>query len=332
MPEFHRDPILDRWTILAENRALRPNQFANSATSHDLATCPFCAGHEDLTPASLRDYHDPAASRGEAPWQVRVVPNKYPALEPDAHGSPRSEPLFESLPGAGAHEVIIESPRHVVQACEWSVAEAHNTLRACQNRILFWQQNAPWSYPLWFKNVGQAAGASLAHFHSQLIVLPMVPTLVREELSGALRFFHRYDQCVFCRMIAAAVESADHRVFTTADFIVLCPPASRFPYETWILPRNHASHFQQAGPDCIEQLAEVLRKTLTAIERAAQQPAYNVLLHTAPFDTQELPHYHWHMEVLPRTAHLAGFELGTGFAINTVPPCEAARRLKDYPF
>ena len=98
----------------------------------------------------------------------------------------------------------------------------------------------------------------------------------------------------------------------TPGFVAFCPFASRFPFETWILPKNHASHFENIQKNGVDELSGVMRQVIVKIEAALDQPAYNYIIHTAPFDTQELAHYHWHIEIMPSLTKTAGFEWGTG--------------------
>jgi UDPglucose--hexose-1-phosphate uridylyltransferase len=96
----------------------------------------------------------------------------------------------------------------------------------------------------------------------------------------------------------------------------------------WILPKPHHSDFTAITSQALTGLAGVLRIALEKLETALTRPAYNFLLHTGPFPTPALPHYHWHLEILPRLTQAAGFEWGTGLFINPVPPEQAAEFLR----
>ena len=153
--------------------------------------------------------------------------------------------------------------------------------------------------------------------------MPIVPINVAEEISGSLDFFRREASCIFCRMIAAEQSQRERIVVELDDFVAFCPFASRFPLETWILPKTHGSHFEEVPQASLAQLAQITRRVIGKIESAIERPAYNYIIHTAPFDTHSLAHYHWHIEVIPRVTNIAGFEWGTGFYINPVSPEEA---------
>jgi UDPglucose--hexose-1-phosphate uridylyltransferase len=180
-----------------------------------------------------------------------------------------------------------------------------------------------------FKNVGALAGASLEHTHSQLIVTPIVPVSVEEEMTGALEFFNYRGRCIFCDMIQQELGSEKRIVLDTPNFVSFAPYASRFPFETWILPKNHNSHYENIQKTEVDELGTVLKTILLKLEAALDKPAYNYIIHPSPFNVQALPHYHWHIEIIPRLTRVAGFEWGTGFYINSVPPEQAAAYLRE---
>ena len=180
-----------------------------------------------------------------------------------------------------------------------------------------------------FKNVGAAGGASLEHTHSQLIVTPIVPISVWEEMTGSLEFYHYRGRCIYCDMVQQELAGEKRIVLDSPHFTAFCPFASRFPFETWIVPKTHSSHFENIPKPAVDDLGHVLHQVLNKLELALDSPAYNYIIHTAPFDHSELPHYHWHIEIIPRLTKVAGFEWGSGFYINPCPPENAAGFLRD---
>jgi UDPglucose--hexose-1-phosphate uridylyltransferase len=199
---------------------------------------------------------------------------------------------------------------------------------AYRQRLVELKRDPRLKFAIIFKNLGAAAGASLEHAHSQLIVTPMVPHNAREELLGAEASHRRTGQCVYCAMIRQELAAGVRIVADLPGFVAFCPFASRVPLETWILPKEHASHYEEIEGSDLRKLAAALKQTLARIESVLDQPAYNYLIHTAPFDTRGLAHYHWHIEVIPSLTKMAGFEWGSGFYINPVTPEEAAARLR----
>ena len=329
MPDLRKDPIVGRWVIVAKSRAKRPRDFVSTPQLVPGSFCPFCEGHEAYTPNEILAYRPAGSPVNGTGWRVRAVPNKFPALEIEGDLHKRGEGIYDMMRGVGAHEVIIESPRHLLSTSELSAEALSEVLSVYRDRVADLKKDPRLVYGMLFKNVGAAAGASLEHTHSQLIVTPIVPITVVEEIKGALQFYQYRGRCVFCDMVQQELANEKRIVLDTPGFVAFCPFASRFPFETWILPKVHASHYESIQKQGVEELARVLRQVVANIEAALDRPGYNYIVHTSPFDSQELGHYHWHIEIIPRLTQTAGFEWGTGFYINPVPPEEAAAFLRD---
>jgi UDPglucose--hexose-1-phosphate uridylyltransferase len=240
MPEFRKDPITNRWVIIATERAKRPQSNAGADQHTEAGPCPFCAGNEAMTPPAVRAYRDDSTSFD---WTVRVVPNKYPALVDNGDGSLRQDGIFESMNGLGIHEVVIESPEHVVDLATLTVQRFNRCLLVYRDRMLTLRADPRWRYILVYKNQGATAGATLPHIHSQLIALPMVPPAVIEAVKSAKRYHGDTGHCLFCDIIARNTAQPTRLVAQSERFVVLSPYAPRFPYETWILPRQHGAYF-----------------------------------------------------------------------------------------
>ena len=329
MPDLRKDPIVGRWVIVAKSRAKRPHDFESTPHVRRGRFCPFCEGNEDKTPGEILAYRNPGSARNRQGWRVRVVPNKFPALEIEGDLNKRGEGIYDMMRGVGAHEVIIESPRHLVSTSQLREEELREVLWVYRDRLVDLKKDRRLVYGIFFKNVGAAAGASLEHTHSQLIVTPIVPINVREEMSGSLEFYNYRGRCVYCDMIQQELAGEKRIVVDGPGFVAFCPFASRFPFETWVLPKIHSSHYENIQKNGVDELSGVIRQVIAKIEAALDRPAYNYIIHTAPFDTPELGHYHWHIEIMPSLTKAAGFEWGTGFYINAVPPEEAAAFLRD---
>jgi UDPglucose--hexose-1-phosphate uridylyltransferase len=184
-------------------------------------------------------------------------------------------------------------------------------------------------YILAFKNHGEAAGATLEHSHSQLIALPVVPRRVQEELEGAKRYYDLKERCIFCDIVRQELSTGSRVVLETEQFLAICPYAARFPFEIWVLPRRHFSHFEDTDVPTFHNLGWVMPVLAREIDKVLERPAYNVMIHTAPLQESALPSYHWHIELIPKLTKVAGFEWGTGFYINPTPPEESAKFLRD---
>ena len=345
MLELRTDSLTGRSVLVAENRAARPNEFAEFAVDEAVsagrtpdvhaprvAECPFCPGHEHDTPPAV--YELPNVEGG---WQTRVVPNKYPAVSeaagaPDARASfrtrPTSPPATSIVPAVGIHEVIIESPRHIDRISALSAGEVRNVLNTYSLRLRHWRDDERLAYGLVFKNQGPRAGASLAHVHSQFIALPAIPPAVESELGRAERMFRWYGACPYCRLIEEERSHGERVVFDDGGLIALCPIASLQPYEVWLLPTEHQASFDDSPPGLLEQLAQLLHTVAGRVEAVVADGALNMLLRTAPWRVQCGEWCHWRIELLPRAIAMAGFELAGGMSINPVAPERAASKLR----
>jgi UDPglucose--hexose-1-phosphate uridylyltransferase len=328
MPELRKDPIVGRWVIIATDRAKRPVAPKTEPLPPG-SFCPFCEGNEIHTPHEILAYRERATRPDEKGWRVRVVPNKFPALQIEGALEKRGDGIYDRMNGVGAHEVILECPFHEISIANLSEENIREILWVYRDRLIDLKKDPRLVYGMVFKNVGAAAGASLEHSHSQLIVTPIVPINVWEEMSGSLEFFNYRGRCIYCDMVHQELGAGKRIVLDAPNFVSFCPYASRFPFETWILPKNHNSHYENIQKNEVDELGTVLKTILKKLETALDNPAYNYIIHTSPFDTQLLPHYHWHMEIIPRLTRVAGFEWGTGFYINPVPPEQGAQFLHD---
>jgi UDPglucose--hexose-1-phosphate uridylyltransferase len=257
------------------------------------------------------------------------VPNKFPALQIEGSLNKRGEGMYDVMNGVGAHEVIIETPRHELTLTQLSEDNIREVLWAYRDRMVDLKKDPRLVYGLLFKNVGMAGGASVEHTHSQLIVTPIVPIWVWEEMKGSQEFYNYRGRCIYCDMIQQELDSESRIVLDTPNFVAFCPFASRFPFETWLLPKKHSSHFENIQKQEVDELGTVLKTVLSKLELSLDSPPYNYIIHTGPFDIQDLPHYHWHMEIFPRLTRIAGFEWGTGFYINPVCPEQTAEFLRE---
>ncbi len=333
MPELRKDPVVGRWVIISTERSLRPTSFTPEVAPRAGSFCPFCPGNEDSTPPEVWAARPGADGRpnGEG-WNVRVVPNKFPALQIEGTLDRRGEGLYDKMNGVGAHEVVIEGPEHSTDLADLPVEHLTQVLTAYRERVKDLHRDRRFRYVLIFKNHGAGAGATLEHTHTQLIATPIIPKIIQEELDGSRRYFELKERCVFCDMVQQETADANGRrvVMTTDRFVVLEPFAPRFPFETWILPLQHQDSFQSmSDPAELKEFATVLKETLQRLNRALDRPPYNFVIHTAPVSDGELEHYHWHLEIMPKLTRVAGFEIGSGFYINPTPPEDAAQYLRE---
>jgi UDPglucose--hexose-1-phosphate uridylyltransferase len=329
LPELRKDPVTGRWVIIATDRAKRPSDFIHQPVPlASPCVCPFDYGNEPRTPSEVLAYRN-SGGHNEPGWRVRVVPNKFPALGIEGDLNREGDGLYDKMNGIGAHEVIIETPQHAATFGELTEKQIEEVLWAFKDRVNDLKKDRRFRYILLFKNYGEAAGASLEHPHCQLIALPVIPGRVREEVDGAKLFYDLKERCIFCDIIRQECASGVRMVTESDRFTVFEPYAPRFPFETWIMPKRHQSHFEESDAPTLQNLAWVLRATMRKIEKALDRPAYNFMVHSAPVQDLSLPHFHWRLEIIPKLTKVAGFEWGTGFYINPTPPEESARFLRD---
>lgn len=332
------DPTTNDWVIFAPSRARRPHELRQGArpdkptslgdtTSESVPTCPFCPDNERYTPTeifSVRDFP-------QGPWKIRVVPNKFPALRIEEGNDSVEEAhrFFRHRGGCGAHEVIIETPRHDVFLGHQPVEQVELLLQTMQSRFNDLLRDSRFQTIVLFKNHGEAAGTSLQHPHCQLIATPVVPRLMRLKLAVATDYFDMTGHCLYCMLRDEELSTERRVLVSNNDFVAILPYASHSPFETWILPRHHQSSFGDLDGWRFRPLAELLRIVLLKLYVGLENPAFNLTINSVPRGDEDKTYFLWHIEITPRLSTPAGFELGSGMSINTVLPEEAAEFLRD---
>ncbi|MFC1576651.1 galactose-1-phosphate uridylyltransferase [Candidatus Omnitrophota bacterium] len=328
MSQLRRDPITGRWIIVNYEKLAKPEDFKTEkvAKNDDLSKCVFCPGNEHMTPPEIVA-HRKTGQANSPGWSIRVVPNKYPALSSTGELEKRGMGVFDRMNGIGVHEVIIDIPEHKLDIADISDSQAAEVIWSYLGRSTDLSKNSTVKYILIFRNYGRSAGASLEHPHSQLIALPIVPKRVNEELHSSQEYFSYKDRCVFCDILTQELNDKDRIIEENEFFIAFCPFVSRFPYEMWIMPKRHESHFSSIQKEEVGPLGTTLRNTMKKLKKLLNDPPYNYIIHTSPINGHEKEYYHWHIEIMPKLVNVAGFEWGSGFYVNPVPPEIAAKTL-----
>lgn len=328
MPELRKDPIIGRWVIISTERGRRPSAFASVDKPREAAQCPFCPGNESATPPEVLAYRSNGTEPNKPGWSLRVISNKFPALRIEGSLNRAPDGIYDRMNGIGAHEVIIETNQHELDMADMPLSQVQEVLRAYRERLTDLQRDTRFQYILIFKNHGQSAGASLEHSHSQLIATPIIPKRVLEELEGAERYYGFRERCIYCDIIQQELTQQERIVKDHDAFLTIEPFASRFPFETWIIPKMHQSHFLDMSSAEQTTLAICLKDTLKRLKVALNNPPFNYILHTRPVSREYHEHYHWHIEIIPKLTRVAGFEWGSGFYINPTLPEEAAQFMR----
>ncbi|OHA14090.1 MAG: hypothetical protein A2909_02730 [Candidatus Tagabacteria bacterium RIFCSPLOWO2_01_FULL_39_11] len=340
--EFRKDIVSGDWILMASGRSRKPRLFrrARGGQKTSKKNCPFEDPQKSGNPKPILWYPFPnGGAPGEAKfenisgknWFLQIIPNKYPALIPYKNKNclqKKEYGPYKIVEGSGFHEVIITKD-HNKSLAQMSNDEVETVLRSFQERYLILKKDLCLKYILIFHNHGESAGASIPHPHSQLVALPIIPPDVTSSLRGSERFFHDNKKCVHCVIIEWEIKEKKRVIAENKNFIAICPFASRVSYEIRIFPKHHSLYFENIKDKDRKSLSGILKKVLLALYKNLKNPDYNFFIHTAPpAEVSYAEHYHWHIEILPRTYKWAGLELGTGVEIVAVLPEKAASDLK----
>jgi UDPglucose--hexose-1-phosphate uridylyltransferase len=283
-----------------------------------------------MTPPEIMAYRTYGTKPNTPGWWIRIIPNKFAALEPKGNVQRfKQENFFRYMDGVGEHEVIIESEKHNESIATLEPKQVEEIFLAYRERYATLSQDPRFELITIFKNHGASAGTSLKHPHSQLIATPITPMHIRHRLEEAMRYFDDNGECVFCASIEKEQVIKERVIFETDNYIVLSPFAASSPFETWVLPKKHYSSFESVTPERCKELGFVMRTILLKIYKSLNDPDFNYVIRSSPCHEKDVAYYHWHIQIIPRVSNVAGFEMGSGIYINTVIPEEAAKFLRE---
>jgi len=327
--QIRQNKTTREWVIYAPDRSKRPRDYLQKGReTRQLPffdkSCPFCPGNEEMLPNILQQEPLP---RGEA-WQTRVVPNKYPALTPEASLETSTNDFYLAMPAQGTHEVIIETPRHNRDIAEMSVDEVSTIVSTYQKRYKTLMEDSVNSHVTLFRNHGAKAGTSLEHPHSQIIAVGVKPPYVQRREQVASEYYEKWNRCLYCDLLSH--EMQDRRRLLSEDpfFLTFVPFAAEVPFEIWILPRVHQVDFGELTPEEITNFSSALKNALLRLRQALGDPDYNYVINTPSRSHRESASMHWFLQIRPRITTQAGFEIGSGMHINPSLPEEDATYLR----
>lgn len=328
MSELRQNIATREWYVIATERSKRPHDFIHERPIRDempySEKCPFCVGNEAQTPSTLQQ-----VAGDDGRWQIRVISNKFSALQPVGNRERRTDGVYRSMDGFGISEVIIESPLHNHNLVKMDVDHIEKLIQVYRDRYVSAMADPRIETVMIFKNYGPSAGCSMAHPHSQLIATPVVPTHIRHRLESAKRYCDDTGNCVFCDMLAQEMAEKVRMVVENDSFAVFCPHASGGAFESLIMPKRHEPAFENINPKEMRDLAQILKNLITRYYYALGDPDFNYTIKAPPRDESNDKSFHWYIKVMPRLTKVAGFELGSGMYINVTLPEDNARILRE---
>lgn len=336
MTEIRKDPFTEQWIITGTENE---QEFFISLASQEKTEwkiCPFCPGNEKVSGKEIYAVRTPGTSPDTPGWEVRVVPSKQAALQIETDPDRRPEGIYDLMNNVGAHEVIVETPEHIKNLSNLSVEQISKVLNTYQARMHDLEGDKRFKYSLIFKNQRKASKYRLGHAHSELVVLPITPKSIKDELQNSRNYYSYKDRCLYCDVITQELKEAKRIVEENDSFLALTPFASKFPFEVWILPKKHNHDFLKETHENLYHLAKLLKNSLLRIEKILDDPPLNYVFHSTPYLREREGYwetikddYHWHIEITPQTLEISGFEWGTGSHIQPILPEIAAQLLRE---
>jgi len=339
--QLRRDPLTGRWTVTVMDEVnlqelARGQKSRNHAETLGAISCEYCEGQEKATPPEIVAFRHPNSPPNGPGWRIRVVPEKAPVLQIYGDLNNRGVGIYDVLDGIGAHEVVVEHPKHFVTLPDMTDDNVREILEAYRARIADLKRDTRFRYILVHKNYGEGAGSTNAHSFSHIIATPITPLRVKEELVNAMHYFQFKERCMLCDIVRQELKQQERIIIDDGHFVALSPFAARIPFEVWILPQKHETFFEQNTR--YEQLAKTLKQILARLRKVLNDPHYVLVIHSGPnieagrfrgyWRTLEQD-FHWHIEITPRLRGYTSFEIGSGFNINSIAPERAAVILRD---
>jgi len=336
MSDIRRDRLYDRYVLIAPERMRRPDKLSAKSIVNDIASCPFCEGHEAMTPSEIYAIRD--NGKDESGWSIRVVPNLYKALQVEVDNSSQNYGMFESRSGVGAHEIVIDTREHNSRFSTMTLSHIGEWISAIASRIADLRRDSRLVYASVFKNSGEDAGATQPHPHTQIIVLPIMPDNVLRMMEKNLQYYRRHGRGKVEDVLASEIKDGVRIVAQSGDFTAYCPFASSYPFEVIIAPQRALMSIDDLNRDDIADLSKLLSEVFKRLDVQLGEFDYNLAFNLSPLNSnfeneQYFPHLHKYnrmtIRIMPRIYRLGGFELSTGILINPVEPEEAAKLLRE---
>lgn len=336
MSELRQNLVNKEWVAIAAQRGKKPNHILSRIPSHTKpehpyeSNCPFCPGNEEKF--GIQEHAKISDSKGI--WLVRTIENKFGIFSdfdscPDRLSPFEREGIYQKYTGCGNHEVVIETRRHDQVIAELSDAEISRILSLYVSRYQVLRKNPNNLIAFIFKNYGVLAGQTQPHSHSQIVGSRVVPQYIRSLFHEAERHFDTYGSCVICDTIVFEKQEGKRVIAENEDYILFVPFAASSEHSTWICPKRHAAGISDLAGAQLDNLARILSDAFGRYQQLIGNPDFNYVFRTAPYSLEDIPFYHWYIEILPRTKISGGFERATRLPVNTILPEESAKLLRE---
>jgi UDPglucose--hexose-1-phosphate uridylyltransferase len=326
MAELRKEPIARRWVVITKEPAWGPSDYVPYKPPYQpqepKGPCPFCPGQEGMTPPEVFSINPERKG-----WLVRVIPNKFPFFRIEGGFDRRAEGMYDMMEAIGAHEIVVEAPEHDRSLATMEPQQIERILRAYQARVIDLKKDSRLQQILILKNY---PGIFNRHPHSHLLAMPILPREIDDEIWGTLDYYKRKERCIYCDIIKEEISMKTRVVLETLHFLVFSPFASRYPFETWIIPKVHSPDFHTVTKEMMSDLSAAIQSLFTCFYKLLADPPYSLAFHTSPLQSRfHRDEYHWHIEVRLRIGLREGFEWATGFFVNPTPPENAAAYLRE---
>lgn len=326
MPQLRQNVITGDWVVIAPERAKRPQDFVipRGVKMSDKSKCPFCPGTEGYK--SNEKVHKASSEH------IYVIENRYPAfLDDESKKSARSfypeDGFYRERASVGDHEVVVVKD-HEMSLPNFTKPLMNEMLEVIRSRMFWMNEHEKVVSILPIYNHGAEAGASIDHPHAQIFASGIIANTVGKEMKGAETYYGINGVCVYCDLVKHELKNKVRVVYENAHFMAISFYASRFPFETWIMPKKHESQFEETTKTNMTAFSDALMEVLYKLNETLDNPPLNFYIHTLPTIQDDSASYHWHLEILPRVSNFGGFELGSEVVINVMSPEEATHYLK----
>jgi UDPglucose--hexose-1-phosphate uridylyltransferase len=313
------------WVVITTDHPKGPSDYLSFKPPYqpqqEEGVCPFCPGNEGMTPQETF-----SISRKSGGWLVRVIPNKFPFFHIEGEFDRRPEGMYDLMEAIGAHEIVVEAPEHRQNLATLEPPHIEKVLSAYRERLIDLERDRRFQQFLILKNY---PGLFNRHPHSHIMAMPVIPRRIDEEIWGTLDYYQRKERCIFCDLIKEERTMKKRIVLETVHFLIFSPFASRYPFETWIVPKTHSPDFHHIEKEEMEDLSVAIQSLFLRYYKLLSDPPYSITFHTSPVQSRfHRSEYHWHIEIRLRIGLREGFEWGTGFFVNPTPPEDAAAFLR----